>query len=81
LVHNPGEEDSILPYLIGQLGVDNESMPTAMGVLRAVIKPTYDELLHEQEAESIAKRGTGDIKKLIYSGELWTVGVHSDVAN
>jgi hypothetical protein len=68
-----------MPYLIGQLGVDQEDLPTAMGVLRAVVKPTYDELLHEQEAESIAKRGGGDIKKLIYSGELWTVGAGDPV--
>jgi 2-oxoglutarate ferredoxin oxidoreductase subunit beta len=79
LVHDPHAEDSIMPYLIGQLGVDQEDLPTAMGVLRAVVKPSYDELLHEQEAESIAKRGGGDIKKLIYSGELWTVGAGDPV--
>lgn len=74
LVHNPKNDDPTLAYLIGQLGIEEPHLPTAMGVIRSVQQPSYDELLHLQEAESIEKRGQGDLKKLIYSGELWTVG-------
>ncbi len=73
LVHDPSTDDANVHYMIGQLGIDDPSFPTAMGVIRAVRKPTYDEVLYEQEAEAIKKKGEGDLKKLIYSGSTWTV--------
>ena len=73
LVHDPDNEDHALAYLVSQLGMTIEGMPTAMGVLRAVRKPTYDEVLYEQEAQAKAERGPGNLKKLIYSSDTWTV--------
>jgi 2-oxoglutarate ferredoxin oxidoreductase subunit beta len=74
LVHNPNNEDATMAYLIGQLGIEDTSKPTAMGVIRAVRKPTYEEMLYAQEKEALNKYGEGDLKKLIYSGDLWNVG-------
>lgn len=74
MVHNPNEEDTIFPYLIGHLGIEDPSMPTAMGVIRSVIKPSYSEMLVAQENEAIARQGKGDLKSLIYSGSMWKVG-------
>ncbi len=73
LIHDPKSMDTTLQYLIAQLGVDHPEFPTAMGVIRSVRKPTYDEVLHAQEAEAINKFGEGDLKKLVYSGETWSV--------
>ncbi|MEB3315696.1 MAG: 2-oxoacid:ferredoxin oxidoreductase subunit beta [Candidatus Melainabacteria bacterium] len=80
LVHDPKNEDHTLSYLISQLGVSLEATPTAMGVLRAVRKPTYDEVLYEQEAQAKAQRGVGILKKLIYSSDTWTVTEESQAA-
>lgn len=77
LVHDPDSEDHALAYLVSQLGMTIEGMPTAMGVLRAVRKPTYDEVLYEQEAQAKAERGSGNLKKLIYSSDTWTVSEES----
>lgn len=73
LVHNPENEDATLAYLIGQMGIENPGLPTAMGVIRRVEKPSYDEALAAQEEEAIAKKGRGNLRDLLYSGETWTV--------
>lgn len=73
MVHDSTLDSATIAYLIGQMGIEDKSMPTVMGVIRAVAKPSYDEMLHDQEREAIEKKGIGDLKKLIYSGETWTV--------
>lgn len=74
LAHDPNADDATMAYLVGQMGIEDTSMPTAMGVIRSVRRPTYDEVLYAQEEEAIQKKGEGDLKKLIYSGATWTVG-------
>ena len=49
-------------------------MPIPLGVLRAVEKTPYDALVAQQIAEVTAKRGAGDLKKLLHSGMTWKVG-------
>ena len=44
-----------------------------MGVIRKVSRPAYGEMLVAQEEEAIKAKGHGDLKKLIYAGETWTV--------
>ncbi len=48
-------------------------MPTPLGVLHAVERPTYDALLNEQVARQRAAKG-GTLQDLLESGETWTVG-------
>ena len=73
LVHNPEKEDVTIAYLIGQMGIENPNLPTAMGVIRSVRKPSYDELLVEQEQAAAARKPKGSIKDLLYHGNIWTV--------
>ena len=47
--------------------------PTPFGVLRAVERPTYDELLNGQIAGEIDRRGPSTLDALLTSGETWTV--------
>ena len=47
--------------------------PTPIGVLRAVDMPAYDAQSAQQIESEIDKSGQGELEKLIYSGELWTV--------
>jgi 2-oxoglutarate ferredoxin oxidoreductase subunit beta len=73
MTHDPANEDHTISYLISHLGVTDLNAPTAMGVIRSVRKPTYDEVLVAQEEEAIDKRGTGDLKDLIYTSDTWKV--------
>jgi 2-oxoglutarate ferredoxin oxidoreductase subunit beta len=47
--------------------------PVPVGVLRAVDRPTHDELLVEQIKQARARSGEGDLAELINSGETWIV--------
>jgi 2-oxoglutarate ferredoxin oxidoreductase subunit beta len=47
--------------------------PTAVGVFRAVEKPTYEDLLQAQVDDAIAERGPGELEALLNSGDTWTV--------
>jgi 2-oxoglutarate ferredoxin oxidoreductase subunit beta len=50
------------------------SFPMPMGILYREDKPTYDQLANQQIDDAIAKQGTGDLNKLMYSGMVWEVG-------
>jgi 2-oxoglutarate/2-oxoacid ferredoxin oxidoreductase subunit beta len=73
LVHDPSNEDPTLAYLIGQMGIENPNLPTAMGVIRKVSKPTYGDLLLEQEQRAKSKRPKASIHDLLYSKDTWQV--------
>ncbi len=80
LVHDPHQDDTTLAYLIGQLGIEDPSFPTAMGVIRQVSRPSYGNMLVAQEEEAKKSKGPGDLKKILYAGETWKVA-EGDVAN
>jgi len=42
-------------------------------VLRAVERPSYERLLEEQIQGAVATRGAGDLRKLLHSGDTWSV--------
>jgi 2-oxoglutarate ferredoxin oxidoreductase subunit beta len=42
-------------------------------VLRAVARPTHDQLVDQQIAAAVAARGEGDLAAILSSGETWTV--------
>ena len=48
-------------------------MPIPLGILRAVDKTPYDQLVHEQITAAVSQRGKGDLKKLLQSGMTWKV--------
>lgn len=52
---------------------EREGFPTPIGIFRQIFKETLDEGIERQIREVKAKKGEGDIKKVIYSGNLWEV--------
>jgi len=51
-----------------------EGFPTPIGVLRDWSdQPRYEEVLNAQIKEVIAKRGAGDLNKLLRAGDTWEV--------
>ena len=71
LVHDETAEDPTLAYLISRMWWPE--FPVPVGVLRRISRPTHDQLLNEQIEAETAKRGTGDLTKLLNSGETWVV--------
>jgi 2-oxoglutarate ferredoxin oxidoreductase subunit beta len=71
LFHDEKAEEPTLAFLLARMKYPD--FPEPMGVLRAVEKPTYDELVNQQISEAIAKFGPGDLEKLFNSGDTWTV--------
>ena len=47
--------------------------PIPVGVLRAVEKPTYEDMLQDQVDSAIAERGKGDLEALLHSGDTWQI--------
>jgi 2-oxoglutarate ferredoxin oxidoreductase subunit beta len=47
--------------------------PVALGVLYAVLKPTYDGTLRQQHSAAKAKAGDGNLQKLLRGGSTWEI--------
>jgi len=48
-------------------------LPEPIGVLRSVAKPAYNELVNKQIQDAVAKRGKGDLQKLLTGSSTWRV--------
>ncbi len=71
LIHHENQMDPSYAYLLTQMHYPE--MPEPFGIFRAVQKPTYDEMLEKQVHDAVARQGEGNIEKLIYSNNTWTV--------
>ena len=59
----------LLSHMEGRLG-----FPTPIGLLRAWDDlPRYEDVINEQVAEVIQKKGAGDLAKLLKAGDTWEV--------
>jgi 2-oxoglutarate/2-oxoacid ferredoxin oxidoreductase subunit beta len=72
LVHDEKEQSGALAFLLSRLGPP--TFPTALGVVRNIDRPSYDSLSVEQEQAVTAKKGKGDLMKLLHAGETWRIG-------
>jgi 2-oxoglutarate ferredoxin oxidoreductase subunit beta len=51
-----------------------EGFPTPIGVLRAWDEvPRYEDVVHAQLNDVLAKRGPGNLEKLLRAGDTWRV--------
>ena len=71
LVHDERAEDPHLAFMLSRMWWPDYPVP--VGVFRDVTRPTHDELMTGQIEAVVAQRGQGDLKKLLESGETWTV--------
>jgi len=69
LVHD--ETDPLIAFMLSRIYWPD--FPVPVGVVRAVLQPTHDELLTAQYEEALAKRGKGDLQQLLDAGETWEV--------
>lgn len=70
LVHD--ETDSTLAFILANM-IHNSELPRAMGVFLAVERPPYEELVQQQIAKAKAKKGEGDLQKLLDGDEMWVI--------
>jgi 2-oxoglutarate ferredoxin oxidoreductase subunit beta len=71
LVHDESHAEPGYAFILSRL--TPPQFPAPIGVLRAVKHAPYTDLLHEQEEKAVAKLGAGDLRKLLNSGETWTI--------
>jgi 2-oxoglutarate ferredoxin oxidoreductase subunit beta len=60
-------------YAFALASLRRPEFPLPIGVFRAVKKATYESLLSAQIESAVKKRGGGDLKALLHSGDTWTV--------
>ncbi len=73
LVHNSKTEDRALAYVLGQMGVENQGLPVAFGILRCVEEPTYQERLLGQEHQAKEKKSKSSLDEILNAGDTWIV--------
>lgn len=71
LVHDAHREDPTLAFLLSRLTYP--AFPVPMGIFRQVDVPTYEDAVHHQIDQVKAKKGTGDLQKLLTGKSTWTV--------
>ena len=71
VVHREGRENASYAYMLSRM--EYPSMPLPFGVLRALDRPTYTELLFDQIDATTQQRGAGDLAALFSAGDTWVV--------
>lgn len=72
LVHNAHEEDSTLHAKLAMM--DNEhGFPVALGVIRDVEAPTYDDMVNKQIEEVKEKKAYHNFNELLETNDIWEV--------
>ncbi len=70
-VHDESHESPAYAFALASL--QRPVMPIPIGVFRAVERATYEEMLEAQIEDATERRGPGDLRALLHSGETWTV--------
>ncbi|MGP1420823.1 MAG: 2-oxoacid:ferredoxin oxidoreductase subunit beta [Tannerella sp.] len=70
LVHDAHERDNTLHMMLAMMG---DEMPVALGIIRDVEAPVYDESVHRQLTDVQAKKSTRTLHEMLMTGETWEV--------
>lgn len=71
LLFHDEKADPIHAFLLARMR--RPDFPEPIGVLRAVETPTFDDAMRAQLTDAVAKKGKGDLQKLLSSGDTWRV--------
>lgn len=71
LVHDAHTQSNFLHQQLAMM--DGETLPLALGVIRDVEAPCYDQAVSEQVAEVRASKGFNTLRDMIMAGETWEV--------
>ncbi len=70
LVHN--EHDSTLAFILANM-IHDPGLPRPMGVFLAQERTTYEDAVQQQIARAKAKKGEGNLQKLLDGDETWEI--------
>lgn len=70
LVHDAHERDNTLHMMLAMM---RDEMPLALGIIRDVEAPVYDESVHRQLADVQAKKSPRTLHEMLMTGETWEV--------
>lgn len=71
-VHDELDQSPIRANILSLMH-ETEGMPTPIGILRQITRPTYDEAIEKQIEVITEKKGKGSLESLLFSGNTWTV--------
>lgn len=71
LVHDAHAKSNFLHQQLAMM--DGDELPIAIGVIRDVDSPAYDQAVTDQIAEVRAKKGFNSLREMILSGDTWEV--------
>ena len=71
LIHDEQAEEPYLALMLSRMFWPD--FPVPVGVLRAVPRPTHDQLVVDQIHAAVTSSGAGDLAHALNSGETWTV--------
>lgn len=71
LIHRENNPDPSYAYTLTQMVYPE--MPEPFGVFRAIERPTYNEMMAGQVDAALKEKGEGNLEKLIYGPNTWTV--------
>jgi 2-oxoglutarate ferredoxin oxidoreductase subunit beta len=71
LVHDETIEDPTIAFLLSRM--DYPDYPVPVGVIRAVERATYNDLMEQQIVKAIETQGEGDLAALFRQGDIWEV--------
>jgi 2-oxoglutarate ferredoxin oxidoreductase subunit beta len=71
LVHDETLDDPTIAFMLSRM--DYPEYPVPVGVIRAVQRPTYNDLMAEQIERAVATQGEGDLQALFRQGDIWEV--------
>jgi 2-oxoglutarate/2-oxoacid ferredoxin oxidoreductase subunit beta len=71
LVHDAYTEDPTLAWMLGRM--EPPHFPVPIGLFRAVRKPTYADVMRQQQETARERRGPGDLRKLFMDADTWEV--------
>jgi 2-oxoglutarate/2-oxoacid ferredoxin oxidoreductase subunit beta len=72
VVHDEHRDDAALAFALSRLA-SQPTVPTPVGVFRAVDKPVYEDQVQQQLVSAQERQGPGDLRALIESGSTWEV--------
>jgi 2-oxoglutarate ferredoxin oxidoreductase subunit beta len=72
IVHDERNPNPAYAFLLSRMD-STPGFPTPLGVLRAVDAPQFEDGMNQQVQEIIAKKGRGDLGKLLNAGDTWEV--------
>jgi 2-oxoglutarate/2-oxoacid ferredoxin oxidoreductase subunit beta len=73
LRHDPGRDDPGLAFALARLTWETAG-GVPLGVFRAVSRPVYEDLVHDQVRTTVERKGEGDLHALLHGSDTWTIG-------